>query len=59
MTRLLKIRLSNELLWHDSQIDMDLFIITREFNDEVFGWYNGTYISILKKSIDNVFEEGN
>jgi hypothetical protein len=59
MTRLLKIRFPNESLWYDSQIDMDLFIRTREFNDEVFGWYNGTYISILKKSIDNVFEEGN
>lgn len=59
MTRLLKIRFPNESLWYDSQIDMDLFIRTKEFNDEVFGWYNGTYISILKKSIDNVFEEGN
>jgi len=59
MTRLLKIRFPNESLWYDSQIDMDLFIRTREFNNEVFGWYNGTYISILKKSIDNVFEEGN
>jgi hypothetical protein len=59
MTRSLKIRFPNESSWCDTQIDMDLFIRTREFDDEVFGWYDGTYISILKKSIDNVFEEGN
>ncbi len=48
MTRILKIRFANESFWHYANIDMDLFINSHEFDDEIFGWYDGTYISILK-----------
>jgi hypothetical protein len=39
-------------------VDLDLFVSTREFENEVFGWYKGIYISILKETKD-VFKEGN
>jgi len=47
----MKIRLPNteELILTD--IDMSLFIVDREFEKEIFGWYNGQYISVLKNSI--------
>jgi len=52
MTRKAKIRFPNESSWNELSIDMDQFLTSREFDTEVFGWYKGTYISILKKSLE-------
>jgi len=46
MTRKAKIKLPNESYWDELAINMDDFIISREFEYEVFGWY------ILKKSLE-------
>jgi hypothetical protein len=52
MTRKAKIKLPNESYWDELAINMDDFIISREFEYEVFGWYKGMYVSILKKSLE-------
>jgi hypothetical protein len=52
MTRKAKIRFHNESNWNELSIDMDEFLASKEFDKEVFGWYKGTYISILKKSLE-------
>ena len=52
MTRKAKIKLPNESRWDELVINMDDFLISREFEHEVFGWYKGIYISILKKSLE-------
>lgn len=52
MTRKAKIRFPNESQWDEFSIDMDNFLSVREFDSEVFGWYKGIYISILKKSLE-------
>jgi hypothetical protein len=52
MTRKAKIKLHNESCWDELTINMDDFIISREFEYEVFGWYKGMYVSILKKSLE-------
>jgi len=52
MTRKAKIRLPNESRWDEFSIDMDNFLSVRELDSEVFGWYKGIYISILKKSLE-------
>jgi hypothetical protein len=58
MTRKFKVRFPNEDSWNIISIDLDLFISVKEFENEVFGWYKGVYISILKETKD-VFKEGN
>lgn len=52
MTRKAKIRFPNESQWDEFSIDMDNFLSVRELDSEVFGWYKGIYISILKKSLE-------
>jgi hypothetical protein len=52
MARKAKIRLPNQSHWDELSIDMDDFLSSREFEDEVFGWYKGMYVSILKKSLE-------
>ena len=52
MTRKAKIRFPNESCFDEISIDMDLFLLTVEFEYEVFGWYKGIYISILKESLN-------
>jgi hypothetical protein len=58
MTRKFKVRSPNEDSWNDIPVDLDLFVASKEFGNEVFGWYEGIYISILKETKD-VFKEGN
>jgi hypothetical protein len=58
MTRRFKVRFPNEDSWDIISIDPDLFVVSKEFENEVFGWYEGIYISILKETKD-VFKEGN
>jgi|APGre2960657444_1045066.scaffolds.fasta_scaffold127825_2 hypothetical protein len=52
MARKAKIRFSNQSHWDELSINMDDFLSSREFEDEVFGWYKGMYVSILKKSLE-------
>lgn len=52
MARKAKIKLNNESCWNEWTINMDDFLISREFEYEVFGWYKGMYVSILKKSLE-------
>ena len=40
------VRFPNESDFIEMDIDMDDFNMTNEFNDEMFGWYKGIYISI-------------
>lgn len=37
---------------HEINIDMDEFKPNNEFHDQTFGWYQDTYISILKDEHD-------
>jgi hypothetical protein len=53
-----KTRLFDQSGWNDGKIDLELFHSTNENENEVYGWYIGVHISILKESI-NVFEKGN
>jgi hypothetical protein len=43
-----KMRFPNESNFEDVVIDMKHFEPVNHFNDEVFGWYKGTYISLKK-----------
>lgn len=47
MTKL-KIRFPNESFFEEILINLDEFQPVNEFDEEVFGWYNNTYISIKK-----------
>ena len=47
-----KVRFPNECFLDEMEIDMDEFKAEREFNDQVFGWYKGIYISIEKESME-------
>jgi hypothetical protein len=38
-------------LHEDVYIDIANFRPEKEFHDETFGWYNGTYIAIKKENI--------
>lgn len=49
-----KIRFSCSDYWEDVNIDMTQFQPNREFDDLIFGWYQGEYISILKTTDNNV-----
>lgn len=53
-----KIRFSCSDFWEDVTIDMSKFESKNEFDDQVFGWYQGEYISILKTtSINDVIKQ--
>ena len=43
-----KMRFPNESYFNDFTINMNEFKPEKEFNDEVFGWYKNTYVSISK-----------
>ena len=47
MTKL-KIRFPNESFFEELLINLDEFQPVNEFNEEIFGWYKNTYISIKK-----------
>ncbi len=58
MINLVKIRFACSDFWEDASIDLNEFKPEKEFSDQVFGWYMGEYISILKTTISsNVIEE--
>jgi hypothetical protein len=42
------VRFPNQETYLEVDIDFTHFTQTNEFDDCVFGWYKGTYISILK-----------
>jgi hypothetical protein len=44
----LKIRFPNECFFEEILLNLDEFQPVNEFEEEVFGWYNETYISIKK-----------
>jgi hypothetical protein len=54
-----KARFPNTDYFEDIIIDISKFKPVNEFKDEIFGWYEGIYISILKTTIsNNVIEQG-
>ena len=48
MKELKKVRMPNESFFSEMEIDMKEFKMEKDFSDEMFGWYQGTYISIQK-----------
>jgi hypothetical protein len=44
----LNIRFTNECFFEEISLNLDEFQPVNEFEEEVFGWYNETYISIKK-----------
>ena len=44
----LNIRFPNECFFEEILLNLDEFQPVNEFEEEVFGWYNETYISIKK-----------
>ena len=42
------VRFPNEDFYQEIEINMDEFKPSNDFDDEVFGWYHDTYISIKK-----------
>lgn len=44
----LKIRFPNESFFEEILINLDEFQPVNEFDEEIFGWYHNTYISIKK-----------
>jgi hypothetical protein len=45
------VRFSNESNYVRMQIDLRKFMIDKEYEDVVFGWYKGYYICIKKGEI--------
>jgi hypothetical protein len=45
-----KVRFTNESTWTEMvNFDWGGFKMDKEYDDEIFGWYLGTYIAIVKK----------
>lgn len=42
------VRFPNESEFQELMIDLDKFKPTKEFKDEIFGWYGDIYISLKK-----------
>ncbi len=42
------VRFPNECFFEEISLNLDEFQPVNEFDEEVFGWYNETYISIKK-----------
>ena len=42
------VRFPNESCYEKISIDLSQFNAEKSFDDETFGWYKGTYISIKK-----------
>jgi hypothetical protein len=42
------VRFPNESFFEEIEINIVNFKPDKHFSDEIFGWYNGTYISIKK-----------
>lgn len=49
MNKVLKqVRFPNESFFEDFYFDLDSFKPEKEFDDQIFGWYNNIYISVKK-----------
>ena len=44
------VRFPNESYFDEIPINLSIFAPEKEFDDETFGYYKGTYISIRKKN---------
>jgi len=44
----ISVRFPNESYYDEVSIDLNKFDVTNVFDHEIFGWYNGTAISIKK-----------
>ena len=42
------VRFPNETEFYEIPLDINLFESNKEFDNEIFGWYAGSYISIKK-----------
>jgi len=47
---MMKVRFPNESFPEEMEIDMNEFVMDKEFDKQIFGWYLGHYISIEKES---------
>jgi len=47
-SKMLWIRFPNESEHQEMNVDLDLFMLRQEFDDEAFGLYKGTFIFIKK-----------
>jgi hypothetical protein len=49
MSNPVKVRFPNESTWTEMvNFDWSEFKMDKEFDDEIFGWYLGAYIAIVK-----------
>jgi hypothetical protein len=46
------VRFPNDSFHSDILFNLDEFKPEKEFDDEIFGWYNSTYIALQKKSLN-------
>jgi len=46
--QLKKVRFSSDDYYIDLNVDMNRFLVSNEFSDEIFGWYDNIFISIKK-----------
>jgi len=43
------VRFAEDDTYHQVDIDMNEFEVSKEFDDEVFGWWGNTYVAIKKE----------
>ena len=43
-----KIRFPNESIYDEISINLNDFKVDKEFDDEIYGWYQNTYVSLKK-----------
>jgi hypothetical protein len=44
-----KVRFPNESTWIEMvNFNWWEFIVDKEFHDEIFGWYHGSYVAVVK-----------
>lgn len=48
ISKKLLVRLPNETIYDEINLDLEKFEISNEFDHEFFGWYDGTAISLKK-----------
>ena len=47
-SKMLQVRFPNEMDYQNINMDLDKFMLRQEFEDEVFGLYDGTFVFIKK-----------
>jgi hypothetical protein len=53
-----RIRFSYSDCWESHLVNIKEFVPNTEFKDQIFGWYKGEYISIIKtKELNNVIKQ--